>query len=50
MHAGQSQDIPVSRSVTVRLGYTPAMTMSVNGVAINAGALAQTANVDFRTT
>lgn len=50
MRAGQSQDIPDAQTVVVRLGYTPAMTLSVDGVAIDLGQLAQTANVDFRTT
>jgi hypothetical protein len=50
MHAGQVQDIPAAQPIVVRLGYTPGVTISVDGVAIDLGQLAQTANVDFRTT
>ncbi len=50
MHAGQQQELPGVQAILVRLGYTPAMTIAVDGAAIDLGRLAQTTAVDFRTT
>ncbi len=50
LHSGDRQQIPGSGPIVVRLGYTPAMTISVDGVGLDLGGLAQTADVSFRTT
>ena len=48
LHSGQEQHLPVSGPIVVRLGYTPAVTITVDGTGIDLGGLAQTANLDFR--
>jgi hypothetical protein len=47
LHAGQQQQLPVAGAIVVRLGYTPAMSISVDGVTLDLSGLAQTANLDF---
>jgi len=48
LHAGQQQQLPVAGAIVVRLGYTPAITISVDGVTLDLSGLAQTANVQFQ--
>jgi hypothetical protein len=38
----------VAGPIVVRLGYTPAIVISVDGVTLDLSGLAQTANVDFQ--
>jgi cytoskeletal protein RodZ len=50
MQGGQSQDIPVTRAVTLQLGNAPAMRLAIDGVAITPTTLARVANIAFQTT
>jgi len=50
MQAGQSQDVPVTRPVTLQLGNAPEMTLAIDGAAITPSTLARVANIAFRTT
>ena len=49
LHSGDQQQIPGSGPIVVRLGYTPAMTISVDGTDIELGGLGQTTNLTFQT-
>jgi hypothetical protein len=49
LRSGQEQRIPGAESIVLRLGYTPAITISVDGATLDLSGLAQTANVNFRT-
>ena len=49
LHSGQEQQIPGAQSIVVRLGYTPAITISVDGASLDLSGLSQTANVNFQT-
>jgi hypothetical protein len=49
LHSGQEQLIPGATPIVVRLGYTPAMSISVDGVGIDLAGLSQTANLNFQT-
>jgi hypothetical protein len=50
MQAGRSQDIPVTRAVTLQLGNAPAMTIAIDGAAITPATLARVANITFQMT
>ncbi len=49
LHSGQDQLIPGAEPIVVRLGYTPAVSISVDGVGIDLRGLSQTANLSFQT-
>jgi hypothetical protein len=49
LHSGQVQLIPGATPIIVRLGYTPAMSISVDGVGLDLTGLSQTANLNFQT-
>jgi hypothetical protein len=49
LHPGQEQKIPGAESIVVRLGYTPAITISVDGATLDLSGLSQTANLNFQT-
>jgi hypothetical protein len=49
LHPGQEQQIPGAESIVVRLGYTPAITISVDGATLDLRGLSQTANLNFQT-
>ena len=49
LHSGQEQLIPGAEPIVVRLGYTPAVSISVDGVGIDLRGLSQTANLSFQT-
>jgi hypothetical protein len=49
LHPGQDQLIPGAEPIVVRLGYTPAVSISVDGVGIDLRGLSQTANLSFQT-
>ena len=49
LHSGQQQQIPGAGPIVVRIGYTPAMTISVDGTDIELGGLGQTTNLTFQT-
>jgi cytoskeletal protein RodZ len=48
MPAGRSQDIPVTRAVTLQLGNAAAMTLSVDGAALDTAGLARVTHIDFQ--
>ncbi len=48
LHAGQQQQIPAAGPIVVRLGYTPAVSISVDGTTLDLSGLSQTANLDFQ--
>jgi hypothetical protein len=48
MPAGRSQDIPVTRAVTVQLGNAAAMTLSVDGAPLDTAGLARVTHIDFQ--
>jgi cytoskeletal protein RodZ len=49
LHSGQEQLIPGATPIVVRLGYTPAMSIAVDGVGLDLTGLSQTANLNFQT-
>jgi cytoskeletal protein RodZ len=49
LHSGQQQQIPGGGPIVVRLGYTPAMTISVDGTDLDLRGLGQTTNLTFQT-
>lgn len=48
LHAGQRQQIPATGPIVVRLGYTPAVSISVDGTTLDLSGLSQTANLNFQ--
>ncbi|MDP9336251.1 MAG: DUF4115 domain-containing protein [Actinomycetota bacterium] len=48
LHSGQQQEIPGAGPIVVRLGYTPAMTISVDGIDLDLSGLGQTTNLTFQ--
>jgi hypothetical protein len=48
LHSGQQQQIPGAGPIVVRLGYTPAMTISVDGIDLDLSGLGQTTNLTFQ--
>ena len=50
LKSGEQQQVPGSGPLTVRLGNTAAIQMSVNGAPLNMAGVAQTANVQFQPT
>jgi hypothetical protein len=49
LRPGQTQPIPGSETVVMKLGYTPGVTISADGVRLDLHGLPQTANVMFQT-
>jgi cytoskeleton protein RodZ len=48
LRPGATQPIPGSEPVVMTLGYTPGVTVSVDGVSLDLHALPQTANITFQ--
>jgi cytoskeleton protein RodZ len=48
LHSGELQQIPGAGPIVVRLGYTPAMTISVDGIDLDLSGLGQTTNLTFQ--
>jgi cytoskeletal protein RodZ len=48
LHSGQQQQIPGAGPIVVRIGYTPAMTISVDGIDLDLSGLGQTTNLSFQ--
>ena len=48
--SGQDQLIPSRGPIVVRLGYTPAITIAVDGVDLDLSGLAQTTSINFQST
>jgi cytoskeletal protein RodZ len=48
LHSGDQQEIPGVGPIVVRLGYTPAMTISVDGTGLDLSGLGQTTNLTFQ--
>jgi hypothetical protein len=47
LEAGQTKQISAVAPLVVRLGNTPAVRLTVNGVDLSLAGVAQTANVEF---
>jgi hypothetical protein len=47
LHAGQAQQLGGTSPLTIRLGNTRAITISVNGTQLDLAGVANTANVHF---
>lgn len=50
LRSGQNQLIPSRGPIVVRLGYTPAITIAVDGVDLDLSGLAQTTSINFQST
>jgi hypothetical protein len=50
LRSGQDQLIPSRGPIVVRLGYTPAITIAVDGVDLDLSGLAQTTSINFQST